>query len=456
MFGVKKIFYYLFFSFLIFLFHVSGVYAINTYQFTESADFDSSAGTYMACTSPYNSNIYCIHYTSMYGYGTVYSIDINNESSTMVTSLSQRIFYTSIKKVTGGYLAVGLSLSGGTGVQVTYFDESFQVVESNFQKTAISSSMFIEEYNNSYYILNEGILSSNYVAIKVSDDFKSYTYLTTNDLSSESDDVCDMIYAFKRFHDSIDKSSELMMFFSKFNGGYLMSYTNFEGKNAGFKFLKNDNIVWEKNHETIYYGNLIVKDDHFYVSFEDTENYYTSFDEYSSDGVLLNSTPITILNEEERFLLGNFVIGEYNNKILFLSYSPKPSNEFGEQTKWRILYLNLSSEISVVSSEGGNVSVNKENAVAGEEIQIKIKETSGYEVKSIHVTDFYGNDVSVSNYRFIMPNSKVMVNVSFQKKFTNPQTSSLITVFVAFVTLFLLIVFSIYYDCYKKEKLIDD
>lgn len=70
--------------------------------------------------------------------------------------------------------------------------------------------------------------------------------------------------------------------------------------------------------------------------------------------------------------------------------------------------------ITVISSENGQISVNQNTASAGQEIVISITPNHGFEIDTIHVTK--GTEqVSVLNQRFTMPAGNVSIQVTFKE-----------------------------------------
>lgn len=90
---------------------------------------------------------------------------------------------------------------------------------------------------------------------------------------------------------------------------------------------------------------------------------------------------------------------------------------------------NSSSSTQYVVSAGktanGTVTVTPSSAAPGTTVTVLAKPDTGYEVKSLTVTDQNGNKITVTNtsnskYTFIMPKSKVDVKVGFVRRQTTP------------------------------------
>ena len=87
--------------------------------------------------------------------------------------------------------------------------------------------------------------------------------------------------------------------------------------------------------------------------------------------------------------------------------------------KWtigeKITYYN----VKIADSEHGTAAADKDKEKAGETVTLTISPDTGYELDSLSVKDSAGNDVSVNNNTFTMPESDVTVIAAFRKmKFT--------------------------------------
>lgn len=86
-------------------------------------------------------------------------------------------------------------------------------------------------------------------------------------------------------------------------------------------------------------------------------------------------------------------------------------------------------KIDVADTSCGNVSVSPREAHAGTRVEIKVTPKSGYEMKTLTVTDANGKIVSVNTdnngkYSFVMPEGDVTVKVTFGVKSTSADDKS--------------------------------
>lgn len=98
-----------------------------------------------------------------------------------------------------------------------------------------------------------------------------------------------------------------------------------------------------------------------------------------------------------------------------------------------VLLLEIKNEISTKNDGNGDVVSNKDKAGVGEEVYITIHPNEGYYLKSLTVVDVYGNKIEVVDNKFIMPNSDVTIDVTFEKVEGNPDTADII--FISIVAL---------------------
>ena len=86
-------------------------------------------------------------------------------------------------------------------------------------------------------------------------------------------------------------------------------------------------------------------------------------------------------------------------------------------------------KINVADTSGGTVTVSPKEAQAGTRVEIKATPKSGYEMKTLTVTDANGKNVSVNTdnngkYSFVMPESDVTIKVTFGVKSTSAADQS--------------------------------
>mgnify|MGYP002734820329 CR=1 FL=1 len=82
--------------------------------------------------------------------------------------------------------------------------------------------------------------------------------------------------------------------------------------------------------------------------------------------------------------------------------------------------------VNVSSTSGGNVSVSHNEAVGGEKVEITVTPDSGYQMKTLTVTDAQGKNVTIltdnnGKYSFVMPEGDVTVKVTFAAKSTSKE-----------------------------------
>ena len=86
-------------------------------------------------------------------------------------------------------------------------------------------------------------------------------------------------------------------------------------------------------------------------------------------------------------------------------------------------------KINVADTSGGTVTVSPKEAQAGTRVEIKVTPKTGYEMKTLTVTDANGKNVSVNTdnngkYSFVMPESDVTIKVTFGVKSTSAADKS--------------------------------
>lgn len=111
-----------------------------------------------------------------------------------------------------------------------------------------------------------------------------------------------------------------------------------------------------------------------------------------------------------------------------------------------LLLLEIKNEISTKNDGNGDVVSNKDKAAVGEEVYITIHPNVGYYLKSLTVIDEAGNGIEVVDNKFIMPNSDVTIEVTFEKIEENPDTADII-----FISILALIVCSVIYFVNRKK-----
>lgn len=101
-------------------------------------------------------------------------------------------------------------------------------------------------------------------------------------------------------------------------------------------------------------------------------------------------------------------------------------NNNGAIIKDRTNYYTITTEVT-----NGKVNLNKNLAANGEEIEMSLIANQNYKLKSIKVVDLStGNEITVNDNKFNMPNSNVKVVAEYE--FINPNTLDNVHLFVAF------------------------
>ncbi len=70
--------------------------------------------------------------------------------------------------------------------------------------------------------------------------------------------------------------------------------------------------------------------------------------------------------------------------------------------------------ITIPSAKNGKVTVDKEAPAAGEEVTITVDPDKGYELKKLEVKDSEGNDVTVTDNKFTMPENDITISAEFE------------------------------------------
>ena len=166
-------------------------------------------------------------------------------------------------------------------------------------------------------------------------------------------------------------------------------------------------------------------------SFEsDDDEYISGYVEAMENGIFINLYSYTALPQ-----------GSYLNKRPFMEYGPT-----------KVIYYEFSFNVTVKTDGNGTLNIIKENFGAGEEIELNVLPNDGYVLESIKITDVYGNEISYTDNKFIMPSSDVVIEVTFVKQEENPDTSDYLTI----VLLIILVVNVIYkYRVSKKSDFLN-
>ncbi len=419
------------------------VYAEEDFNFSESQNLSMNAVP-MACSTEANTS-YCLSYDNLYGSASIYQIDLREAVSTKIKELTNTVLYSSLEKIDNGYLAVGFVVRGSNNLIITHFDDDFNIVNNINIHTnrAYTGAKLIKE-NGKYYILNQSINTNNFLAVELSEDLLTATQVNEESLSGQ---VLEMAVAYNKMTQYNDESN-IILNIEKLNDGYIILSTTESNTDCVLAYYKDGEQVWRKDVYNTNYGSLIVKDDYFYVSKEDTPNRITTFEKYSVSGELLKSIPIDVLNDQGRFFFSNYNIAVRDDQILIFSYYL--NGQFGtlsEMINWRITYVDTKNQINKIDSKNGSFTLSKPNAFTDEEIEISVSPNKGYLLDKIIVKDIKNNLVEVKNNKFIMPNSSVTVEVLFKKQIINPKTFTNILLIIGIISIPIISVLLI-----KKKK----
>jgi len=74
----------------------------------------------------------------------------------------------------------------------------------------------------------------------------------------------------------------------------------------------------------------------------------------------------------------------------------------------------VSDRITLPSTKNGKVTVDKEAPAAGEEVTITVETDKGYKLTKLEVKDSEGNDVTVTDNKFTMPENNITISAEFE------------------------------------------
>ena len=158
-----------------------------------------------------------------------------------------------------------------------------------------------------------------------------------------------------------------------------------------------------------------------------------------SGGNFTSSSDVTVtVIGDNKFITG----GDFSNNV-----TKYVADGYGEKditnNKIRVLPYR---KINVVDGTDYDV-VGLDKAFASDEIEIKPKDKTGYEIEDVIVIDKDGNKINVINNKFIMPNKDITIEVKY-KMINNPVTGDNIVMYIVglIIALLLLLIFL------KKKK----
>lgn len=200
-----------------------------------------------------------------------------------------------------------------------------------------------------------------------------------------------------------------------------------------------------------YFASYIIDDEYYYGFFDNDFNLKLNLD-YDMPAYSVNNYILQIDYKKKMLLLydkeGGFqsslaLPDEFEYQEYFINYCSDNYFAFFLITdSSKVMYvpyynslllLEIKNEISTKNDGNGDVVSNKDKAGVGEEVYITIHPNEGYYLKSLTVVDVYGNKIEVVDNKFIMPNSDVTIDVTFEKVEGNPDTADII--FISIVAL---------------------
>ena len=406
---------FLLFITIIIVFFTTNVYAITDYKFKESNDLNVPGGMLYGCYYDDDNTALCSYFDTSFSNVKIYKININNETSEVVKEISGNYIISDIEKVDDGYIAVGLLMRWG--MRVIHFDNDFNILSTS---SIYGSNSVAQIYKkpDGYYILTKDINEQGYLAAKLSNDFNSISYVSSSDVSYEGHEE---LYVYQATYNSgieLEGIGEVI----RFSNGYLVSYTintdDISGEgisvSGGILYVENGEVKWNKGVSGEAFGGIITRNNSFYVVYEETTSYKTYLIEYDKYGNQINKEPIDILNESQRFIMQNYVLGVHDNKFMFVTY--KPASDFGINcTAWKILSIDMTSAIIQSNTTNGTYTVDNDKAFPGDVVTINTNPDEGYKLDHINVYDFDGNIINVDNNSFVMPASEVSIDVVYTK-----------------------------------------
>ena len=405
-------------------------------RFEESDNLPNSS-IFMTCAQD-DSKAYCFSYGSYtQTNGTIYEIDLPTTTANEIKPINGDYTYTSLTKVGNKYIAGGFNQASHS-IGVSILDNNFNVIKSEvINSRAAFSSFSVIKINNDYYLLNQAInLYSDYVATRVSSNLETIEQVTLDDLTGTEYEIIKTYAEVNAILNPSGRIERLINGIKAFNGGFIIEHARITGIYSSIIFYKDKEIKWEKE-EGGSFGDLILKDDHIYILSEHTNDFETYIYELSNTGEILFKYPITLINEQKRFFLGNYNLAEYNNCYYFFTYNPVDVEDFTTWNNWRITKLSISNSITNKNPESLNVA---KEAFANDEVTISINKDYENKIDKIIVKDSNGHEINVKDNKFTMPDSNVTIEATYKEEkeesnnYSNPETSDLI-ITILFITI---------------------
>ena len=356
---------------------------------------------------------------------------------------------------------------------VKKIDESDRFISINMQACIENNKLYYLTMGDDKVIINEVDSKFNVTRneITMADDNSDYdidnwgAYLSTIEKTDTGFYIATLADVFKV--DSNYKAKSLgvsslsngMGFITgmiKKGDNYLVSFLEIELSRSSV--CKNKEEDYIKDCVSVY-GTVRVYDNDF--------NYLSKFDVNSSFGFKsadLNNTitAITrIVNLNDGFMvLGANITSGYDFVFSIRDYYDYLDDKYAGKTdltptaltypKTKAFLLRYGDGYKIKTSvvEGrGRVSVSKSYSTGNEKILYTVVPDEGYAVASLRVTTVSGEEISVVNNSFEMPDEEVVISVSF-RKLANPNTSAF-----AFIWILCFIIVGVAsYTVFKPEK----
>lgn len=333
--------------------------------------------------------------------------------------------------------------------QVTFHDNSMYVFYRENGGKPVNNYFYVYEYDldGKYQeIYKYEYESNNYLSLKeeqISNEvFNKQLYFYDKDTRKS----ISFNYENKVFeevdYEVISEDYSLLNVFCE--GNYLCDY----GRVGDYYYV--DNHGW--NDDTNYiYGNVSIRDNDLnelfsfknYATYKDklmvsNDNYFIyteALENNDAASIIYSST----LNKVENMDIENALIAKiYNNDLYVVSLKTRNIN---------VAKYDLAFDVVINDSANGSVSVDNLLKMAGEEVMISTSSMEGYVLDTLVIVDQDGEEIKVTNNKFIMPESDVYIKATFIEGEENPETSDFII-----RLLFILIICTCVFGFVRKNK----
>ena len=150
-----------------------------------------------------------------------------------------------------------------------------------------------------------------------------------------------------------------------------------------------------------------------------------------TNGNFTSTSENTVKIDDFEYMAGKFISGgTYTNNV-----TPYVVDTHGERD-------NADSSVTVLPWRKATTvhdedTINIDDKLEGQEVEIHAPEKDGYIIESIIVIDEDGNQITVTNNKFIMPGTNVAIKVNY-KKINNPPTSDNLYLFIGLLIISIL------------------